>query len=237
MDHKVIHAWIFARGGSKGLPGKNIRPLCGKPLISYAVELAGKSKYIQDVFISTDSEEIAETAEKAGAHVPFMRPAELAQDSSPERLAWRHAITWNRNQTKYPVMDVMVSLPATAPLRSVAEVDRAIELFLQGGADTVIAVSPSDRHPCFNMVYMDANANCRLIIPTERGANRQDFPKAYDISTAVYVTEPDFVLSCDRYMDGRVKAIEIPAEDGIDIDSLMDFKIAEAIMEARICRP
>ena len=142
MDAKpVIHAWVFARGGSKGLPRKNVLPLCGKPLIAYAVEIARQSRYISDIFVSTDDREIAEAAAKAGAKIPFTRPAELAQDKSPERLVWRHAIEWNRNQSEYPRMDIMVSLPATAPLRTVDEVDQAIELYLKGGADTVFVTS------------------------------------------------------------------------------------------------
>ena len=165
MDReKVIHAWIFARGGSKGLPGKNIRNLNGKPLIAYAIETAKESQHISEVFVSTDSPEIATIAEKYGAVVPFLRPAELAGDKSPERMAWRHAIEWNRQQTRYPVMDLMVSLPTTAPLRTPEEVDRAIDLFLEGNADTVIAVSPSARHPAFNMVYVDENGYASTIL-------------------------------------------------------------------------
>ena len=236
MDReKVIHAWIFARGGSKGLPGKNIRNLNGKPLIAYAIETAKESQHISEVFVSTDSPEIATIAEKYGAVVPFLRPAELAGDKSPERMAWRHAIEWNRQQTRYPVMDLMVSLPTTAPLRTPEEVDRAIDLFLEGNADTVIAVSPSVRHPAFNMVYVDENGYASTILSKYEKwvPNRQSYPQAFDITTAVYVSGTDFILSCDSYMKGRVQAIEISAEDGLDIDTLMDFKIAELLMKER----
>ena len=239
MDKKpIVHAWIFARVGSKGLPGKNIRPLCGKPLIAYAAELAGKSRYISGCFVSTDSPEIAAVAERYGATVPFLRPAELAQDRSPERLAWRHAVEWNRHQDKYEKMDIMVSLPATAPLRTIEEVDQAIELFMVGEADTVIAVSRSSHHPAFNMVYLDDRGYAKTILSKYEKfvSNRQSYPAAYNITTAVYVTAPDFVMQADRYMDGRVQALTIPEEDGIDIDTLLDFKIAEAIMRERLER-
>lgn len=236
MDQKpVVHAWIFARGGSKGVPRKNIRPLCGKPLIAYAIELAKKSKYIQEVFVSTDDREIAETAEKYGAVIPFMRPAELAQDRSPEHLSWRHAVNWNREQTKYPKMDIMAVLPTTAPLRTVEEVDQAIELHMKGGADTVIAVSPSAHHPAFNMVYLDEENHIQVIMSKYEKwqSNRQSYPKAYNITTAVYVTDPDNVLEVESYIKGKVKSIVIPEEDGLDIDTLLDFKIAELIMKER----
>lgn len=236
MDTKpVVHAWIFARGGSKGVPRKNIRPLCGKPLIAYAIELAKKSKYISEVFVSTDDKEIADTAAEYGAVLPFMRPAELAQDRSPEHLSWRHAVNWNRGQTHYPKMDIMVSLPTTAPLRTAEEVDQAIELYMEGGADTVIAVSPSAHHPAFNMVYLDNENQVEIIMSKYEKwiANRQSYPKAYTITTAVYVTDPDNVLEVESYIKGRVKSIIIPEEDGLDIDTLLDFKIAELIMKER----
>ena len=230
---REIQAWIFARGGSRGLPGKNIRPLCGRPLLQYAVAVARASAYIREVFVSTDSEEIAAVARAAGAVVPFLRPAELAGDRTPERLAWRHAIEWNRSQTRYSRMEVMVSLPPTAPLRTVAEVDSCIEAFLRGGSDTVIAVSRSNRHPAFNMVTLDQEGYARLAMEQERGACRQSFSPVYNIATAVYVTDPDFVLAQDHYFDGRVRGVEIPEEDALDIDSALDFKIADMLMRER----
>ena len=233
MDRKpVIHAWIFARGGSKGLPGKNIRPLMGKPLIAYSIATAKKSRYIQEVFVSTDSPDIAAVAEQYGAVVPFLRPAELAGDNSPERMAWRHAVQWNRQQSDYAVMDIMVSLPTTAPLRTAEEVDEAIELYLKGGCDTVIAVSPSSRHPAFNMVYVDDDGFAQTILSRYENwlSNRQSYPKAYDITTAVYVSSADYIMEEDIYLKGRVKAIKISEEHGVDIDTFMDFQQAELIL-------
>ena len=108
MKTPIIDAWIFARGGSKGLPGKNIKPLDGKPLIAYSIEAGKKSRYINNIYVSTDSPDIAAAAEQYGAIVPFLRPAELAGDRAPERLAWRHAVTWNRTQNEYPKTEVFV---------------------------------------------------------------------------------------------------------------------------------
>ena len=237
MDKKpVIHAWIFARGGSKGLPGKNIRPLMGKPLIAYAIETAKKSRLIKEVFVSTDSPDIAAVAEQHGAIVPFLRPAELSSDTANERMAWQHAVRWMRSQDQYSPMDIMVSLPATAPLRTPEEVDEAIELYLKGDADTVIAVSKSARHPAFNMVYVDENKRAELILGKYEKwvPNRQAYPTAYDITTAVYVSGADYILEKDNYITGRVQAIVIPEEHGIDIDTLVDFQQAELLLEERI---
>ena len=236
MDRQpIICAWIFARGGSKGLPGKNIRPLKGKPLIAYAIETAQKSRYIKNVFVSTDSPDIAAVAEQYGAIVPFLRPDELSSDTANERMAWRHAIEWMRSQDQYAPMDIMVSLPTTAPLRTPEEVDQAIELYLQGGADTVIAVSRSARHPAFNMVYVDENKYARIILSQYEKwvPNRQAYPAAYDITTAVYVSGSDFIMETDSYFKGRVQAIEIPEDHGVDIDTLLDFQQAELILEER----
>ena len=236
MDReKMIYAWIFARGGSKGLPGKNIRLLGGKPLIAYAIETAKKSRYIKEVFVSTDSADIAAIAEQYGAVVPFLRPAELSSDTANERMAWRHAIDWMRSQDQYEPMDILVSLPATAPLRTAEEVEEAIELFLQGEADTVIAVSKSARHPAFNMVYVDDNKYAKIILSEyeEWKPNRQSYPVAYDITTAVYVSSSDYIMSSDSYLKGRVQAIVIPEEHGIDIDTLLDFQQAEILLEEK----
>lgn len=233
MDKKpVIHAWIFARGGSKGLPGKNIRPLMGKPLIAYSIDIAKKSRYIKEVYVSTDSPDIAAVAEQYGAVVPFLRPKELATDTVSERLAWRHAIEWQKSQPNTPPMDILVSLPATAPLRHVEEVDRAIEMYLEGGADTVIAVSPSPRHPAFNMVYIDENGYAKTILSRYENwvPNRQAYPPAYDITTAVYVSGTDFIMQEDVYLKGKVRAIVIPEDHGVDIDTLQDFMQAELIL-------
>jgi len=227
----VIHAWIFARGGSKGLPGKNIKPLQGKPLIAWAIEAARRSRYITQVFVSTDSEAIAAVARQYGATVPFMRPAELATDLAPERLAWRHAIQWEQSQTVFPKMDILVAVPTTTPLRTHSDIDACIELFLEGGAETVIGVTPSDRHPSFNMVTLDANSSARVVMPLPGGFHRrQDAPSVYNITTAAYVTTPSFVQDNMVYMEGKVRACVLPSRCAIDIDSAEDFRLAESLL-------
>ncbi len=229
----VIYAWIFARGGSKGLPRKNILTLGGRPLIAHAIDIGLQSELIDKVFVSTDDDEIAEVAKMHGAEVPFLRPTALATDQAPERLAWRHAVKWIKNSV-LPDMDVMVSLPTTSPLRTLAEVNNGIELFLSGGWDTVISVSHSCRHPSFNMVTIADDCSAGLVNPPDHAkARRQDFEPVYDISTAFYVTAPDFVLRTDSIWDGRVGAVEIPAEHAVDIDTELDFEFTKFLLEYR----
>ena len=224
-----IVAGIFARGGSKGLPGKNIRALAGKPLIAHAIETARKSALIDRVFVSTDDREIADVAARHGAEVPFMRPAELAQDDSPEWLAWQHAIR-TLDDGRTPAWDAFVCVPTTAPLRGVEDVDGCIDALLQSEADIAIAVRVAERSPYFNMVTLDSENYARLVIPPAgKIARRQDAPVVYDITTVAYVARPAFVLAAGSMFEGRVKAVVVPSERALDIDTEFDFRMAECL--------
>jgi CMP-N-acetylneuraminic acid synthetase len=229
-----IVALICARGGSKGLPGKNIRPLGGTPLIAWSIRQAQAVSRIKRVIVSTDSEEIAEVACQYGAEVPFMRPAELAQDNSPERGVWRHALEYLKaTDGAYP--DVLIVVPTTAPLRLPEDLECCLDAFEQGDADTVITVSEPHRNPYFNMVKALADGCVELVIPPAEGVvtRRQDAPDVYDMTTVAYVTHPEFVMSADSIFAGRVRAVKIPVERAVDIDTLMDFRIAECLLEYR----
>ena len=225
MNKKSIQAWIFVRGDSLGLPGKNVMPLLGKPLIAYTIEAARKSRFIKDVFVSTDSPTVAATAEQYGAIIPFLRPAELAVLGSPVRNAWRHAIEWNRQQSEFPRMDIMVALPVTTPLRTPSEIDQAIELYLEGGCDAVTAVVRSNRHPAKNMLYLDENGYASLCQTTDEDRT------AYDVSSLIHVSGADYILQGSNYLKGRLKTIEVPREHGLDIKNIWDFKLAEIILK------
>lgn len=229
-----IVALICARGGSKGLPGKNIRPLAGVPLIAWSIRQARAVPRIGRVIVSTDSEEIAAVAREYGAEVPFMRPAELAQDNSPERAVWRHALEYLKaTESAYP--DVLIVVPATAPLRQPEDLERCLDAFLEGGAETIITVAEPHRNPYFNMVKARADGCVELVIPPAAGAlaRRQDAPAVYDVTTVAYVTAPDFVMQADNIFSGRVRSVKIPVERAVDIDTLLDFRIAECLLEYR----
>lgn len=229
-----VVALICARGGSKGLPGKNIRPLGGVPLIVWSIRQAKAVLRISRVIVSTDSEEIAAVARDAGAEVPFLRPAELAQDKSPERAVWRHALEYLKaTEGAYP--EVLIVVPATAPLRLPEDLERCLDEFEQDGADTVITVAEAYRNPYFNMVKTCADGCVELVVPPAEGAvtRRQDAPEVYDMTTVAYVTHPEFVMQADSIFAGRVRVVQIPAERAVDIDTLMDFRMAECLLQYR----
>ena len=220
---------ICARGGSKGLPGKNIKLLHGTPLIGWSIKIARKIERASRVIVSTDSEEIAKIALEYGAEVPFMRPQELASDESPEWLTWRHAINYLETQQSGGV-DGLIVLPVTAPLRDVCDVDNCIDLFEKGEVDSVITVSDAHRSPFFNMVVNNSGGYSSLVISTDdRITRRQDAPKVYDMATVAYVVNTNFVKKFDGIFEGMVKSVVVPQERAIDIDTLLDFKIAECL--------
>ena len=225
-----VTAFIFARGGSKGLPGKNIRPFGGKPLIAWSIEQALAVDRVDRVIVSTDSDEIASVAKDFGAHVPFMRPAELAGDQSPEWLAWRHALDFLK-VSEGGLPDAMLSVPATAPLRRQVDLENCLDEYEKGDVDVVITVTEAHRSPYFNMVKENTDGTVGLVIPLQTSiARRQDSPAVFDMATVAYVVRPEFVFSNTSTFEGRVRAVQIPSKRAIDIDTLLDFQIAEYLL-------
>jgi N-acylneuraminate cytidylyltransferase len=224
-------AFVFARGGSKGLPDKNILEIGGAPLIAWSIKHAKSCSRIERVIVSTDSEKIKEIALEYGAEVPFMRPAELANDTASELDAWRHAIReLERIDGTYP--EVMISLPATSPLRIPSDIDRAIARFDDGDVDVVIGVTPAHRNPYFNMVNFDSNSHVHIVGNRNGGIERrQDAPEVFDITTVVYVVNSEYILKNKSLFLGRVGAIQIPQERSIDIDTQHDFEIAKYLLK------
>lgn len=222
-----LTAFIFARGGSKGVPGKNIRALHGKPLIAYAIEAALGSKHIKRVVVSTDNVQIADAARKHGAQVPFMRPVALASDDSSEWLAWQHAIG------ETGIDDIFVSVPATCPLRKSEDVDHTIDALMNDpAADIAITVAASHSNPYFTMVTQDTNGYVNIAARPEHPiVRRQDAPKVMDIVGVAYAARVPFVLKAKGLWDGKVRAVEVPRERAIDIDTEFDFHLAELLMK------
>ena len=224
-------ALICARGGSKGLPDKNIRPLGGKPLISWSIDIAKKVDRISKVIVSTDSEGIVKIAKKYGAEVPFIRPIELAQDNSPEWLVWKHALEY-LSKNKQMKIDALVIIPPTAPLRHVDDINNCLDEFEKGQVDIVITVSEAHRNPYFNMIVNNKDGYSSLVIqPESRITRRQDAPVVFDMTTVAYVVRPQFLKESSSIFSGRVKSVCIPQDRAIDIDTLLDFKIAESLIK------
>ena len=225
-----IVALICARGGSKGIPNKNIKPLAGEPLIVRSINQIKELKEIEKVIVSTDSKKIASIAINAGAEVPFMSPKSLAKDNSPEWLVWRHALeSMNEIDGNYP--DILIVVPVTAPLRKTEDLKNCLIEYKKGNADIIITATNSHRNPYFNMVKINDEGMADLVIPAEENiTRRQDAPYVYDMTTVAYVTTPGFVLKNNGIFSGKVRHVHIPIERALDIDTEFDFKIAELLL-------
>lgn len=222
-------ALICARGGSKGLPGKNIKPLSGKPLIAWSIEQALGVERVERVMVSTDCEEIAGVARQYGAEVPFLRPAELSQDNSPEWLVWRHALGYIR-ETEGDFPDALLVVPPTAPLRSVVDLDNCLDQYRDNDFDIVVSVTDAHRNPYFNMVRRNHDETVNVVISAgESIVRRQDAPVLYDMTTVAYVTSPGYVVEHEGIFGGRVGYVHVPPERALDIDTALDFRIAECL--------
>lgn len=219
---------IPARGGSKGVPGKNTRPLRGKPLIAYTIEQALASRSIDRLIVSTDSPAIADAALAAGAEVPFTRPAELATDAAGSIDVVLHAMEWVREEERRPY-DVVVLLHATAPLRSVNDIDAVIGL-LDASADNVISVTEAHGNPYFNMVEAAPDGSVHLV----KGGTfltRQSAPAVFDMNGSIYAWWWDALVRSRSVFPGRTLAYVMPRERSVDIDDEVDFILAETLLE------
>ncbi len=226
-----VVAVIPARGGSKGVPRKNIRLLGGKPLIAYAIETALACSTIDRVVVSTDDQEIADVALSFGADVPFLRPAVLAGDDSPEWLTWQHAVKELSGSGGRSQIGTFVCVPPTSPLRAPKDVDACVRLLSNSDADVVITITETGRNPRFNMIGLDEGRYAQLLVKDDTSIKRrQDAPPAYDMTTVAYALRPDFLVSCKSIWDGKVKAVMIPPERAVDIDTQLDFEFAEFLL-------
>ena len=158
------------------------------------------------------------------------RPPELATDTSPEWISWRHAVEWAEQH--YGKFDGFVSLPATSPLRDIVDVEAAIYQLIKVNADICISVTPASRSPYFNMIKKINNGLVELVNkPTLDVTRRQDAPEVFDITTVVYATTPEFILNNYGLFSGNVTSIEVPKARAVDIDDIYDFKLAEAMLQ------
>lgn len=219
----MIHGYVFARGGSKGVSRKNVRLLDGLPLVAYSVMAAKRSGFIDRIFCSTDDMEIAYIANQFGADI-IHRPPELARDDSPEIEAWRHAL-----EATAPC-DVFVSVPCTCPLRTPGDIDATVEALDQSGADLAVTVTPCDKNPLYVAVTLAEGRVKPLANPPVR---RQDAPVIHNIVGAAYAARPEYVRKTRGFWDGKIVGVEIPRERAVDIDTELDFRLAELLMKEK----
>jgi len=225
-------AVIPARGGSKGLPGKNIRSLAGLPLIAHSLECARLASGLTRVIVSTDSEEIAAVARKHGAEVPFLRPAELARDDTPMMPVLRHALL-EMERIDGREYDTLLLLDPTSPGRLPTEIDRAM-ITLAG--DPAAAGVMSCSMPTFNPFWVGVVEEDGVLAPAFDGAGkykrRQDVPPFYRINGSLYLWRRDHVLNGgDDWSKARHLLLEMPEDRALSIDDLYEFQLAEALIE------
>jgi CMP-N-acetylneuraminic acid synthetase len=221
---------VTARGGSKGIPRKNITPLLGKPLIAYTAEAAHASKRLARVILSTDDEEIAKVGREWGLEVPFMRPSELAQDNTPTLPVVQDAV--RRFESQNELYDAVMILQPTNPLRRAEDIDGAIELLEKTGADSVISfVDVGEKHPA-RMKFIDEDGH--VIDPpfaeTYEGQRRQDLPKVYLREGSVYLTRRNVLIERNSIKGNDCRAWIIPPERACNIDMPFDLFICEQIL-------
>lgn len=220
---------ISARGGSKGCRGKNLRPLLGEPLIAWSIKQALACPEIDRVVVSTESDEIADTAIRYGADVPFIRPAGLASDTAGKWEVWQHALHACEEYYREPV-DIYVDLDCTSPLRDIDDISRAIRQFIQSGADAVFSVCQARKNPYFNMIELVDGCqklSKELRIPVVR---RQDAPLVYEHVASIYVLSPDYLRKGNALLSGCTQGYDIGVDKSLDIDSEFDFRIMEYLM-------
>jgi len=225
--------FVFARGGSKGVPNKNLRLLGGKPLIAHAIEAALATRTLDRVIVSTDDVEIADVARQFGADVPFMRPAHLATDRAPEREAWRHAIE-QMELLEQKRVDVLVSVPPTCPLRASSDIDRTVDALLAGDADIMLTASETNCNPYFNMITIADDGAVDLVIrPEGHVEHRQEAPAVYELTAVAYAARRDPLFKYDSIFDSKSGAIVVPHERALDIDTEFDLQLAEFLVSRK----
>jgi CMP-N,N'-diacetyllegionaminic acid synthase len=233
-------AVITARGGSKGVPRKNVLSLGGKPLIAWTIEAAKASRRLARVIVSTDDDEIAEVSRAYGAEAPFKRPAELATDTSHHPDVMIHAVRYMADSLG-ETFDTVLCLQPTVPFRRAGHIDAGIDAFYSAGAESLIAVKPQDYPPWW--MFQLEKGRIRPAFPYKPGVNvfnleRQEFPKVYRPNGAIYVTWIESLLRDRRLVNpDNCGYIVMDERDSIDIDTVADFAAAEALLATGAIKP
>lgn len=223
---KVL-ALIPARGGSKGIPRKNIIDLAGKPLISYTIEAANKSQYIDSVVVSTDSDEIAEISMKYGARIPFMRDADISNDTSKSIDVVVDAI--QKLSDGGEIYDILVFLQPTSPLRTTTDIDLALEQFVNNKCLQLTSVVENDRYPL--LIRTIDNDRLKPLLQENSSVRRQDMKKTYYVNGAIYIARINDIDGDTSLNDGVIPYV-MTKRNSCDIDDIDDLKIAESYINS-----
>lgn len=224
-----VTALIPARGGSKRLPRKNVKLLCGKPLIAWSIEAAKSSKYIDSVVVSTDDVEIKNIAEQFGASVPFLRPDSLSNDTASSFDVIQHAIHFLKVDSEN---HLIVLLQPTSPLRTVEEIDGALEFFLAKNAKGVVSVSECEHSPLWSNTLPENNCMSDFLRPEVQGKRSQDLPQYYRLNGSIYIYETLALLEQGKtFFNNDVYGFGTSLDTAVDIDTALDFLVAETILK------
>lgn len=225
INGKKVLAVVPARGGSKSLPGKNIKLLAGKPLIAWTIDEARKSAYIDRLILSSDDEDIVNVAKSvSNCDVPFIRPKELARDDTPGIAPILHAIK------EVPGFDLVVMLQPTSPLRKAEDIDACIEKCVSGDTNSCVSVTIADKSPYWMYSVSPSGEMSPLLPPPEGFFSRQALPEAYSLNGAVYAAKIDWLLEQGGFFSSDMHAYIMPKERSIDIDTDLDFTICEVLL-------
>jgi N-acylneuraminate cytidylyltransferase/CMP-N,N'-diacetyllegionaminic acid synthase len=223
-------AIIPARGGSKGLPDKNIKPFCGKPMIAYTIEAALAAKGIENVFVSTDSEEIAQISKEYGAEVPFLRPDKLAQDNSKVVDAFLYTIEKLNEEFGYNINE-FIKLQPTSPLRKTLHIEEAINLFYENKPDSLISYVEMSHPPVWACKITDGKVS-KYFEKESEPKNRQEITKAYMPNGSIYILKYSILKTTRQYITENTIPYIMGAEVSIDIDTDFDFQVASYLFKS-----
>ena len=229
FNGKRILGLIPARGGSKGLPQKNVKSLLGKPLIAWTIEQSLASKYLDQVIVSTDDKEIDEVSGRYGVKTPFVRPEELATDEAVMVDVVLHAINWFENNNRF--YDLIVLLQPTSPGRISLDIDNAIELLFKKDASSIVSVCEDGHHPFWSNTLTEDGSMKNFLKDGNLGENRQELPQYFRINGAVYVVYSDYLKKEKKFFGNNTYAYIMPDNRSIDIDNMIDFKLAELVLK------
>ena len=230
MKRSII-ALIPARGGSKGIPRKNIKLFSGKPLIAYTIEEVKRSKYVDRIFVSTEDEEIVKISNAYNAEV-IKRPVEYAQDSSNSSEVIKHALSWLEKEERYSP-EIILFLQPTSPLRTTEDINEALELYLNNDCESVVSVYKSQESPYWNLTIKNHFIEPLFGWDNFKEKRRQDLPITYSLNGAIYITSKSKFLENGSFFNEKTLPYIMPMERSIDIDNDSDFKFAETIMKKR----
>lgn len=223
IQGKKVLGIIPARGGSKGIPGKNIRTVAGKPLIAWTIEAANRSKYLDRLILSSDDAEIIQVAKEWGVEVPFVRPTELARDDTPGIAPVLHAVK------ELPGYDYVVLLQPTSPLRMAEDIDQCIEICLQMQAPACVSVTIPEKNPYW-MYSVGEDKRLRPLFDADTNARRQDLPSVHALNGAVYVVETGWLEQHKAFITEKTVASVMPRERSVDIDTEWDIQFTTFLL-------